>query len=315
MVAAAAVAAVSHVNAAVIPITPPGTTVSVRYVAVDPNHAGTVYATTYDQYPFPGAAVWKSTDAGATWVEVGQSLLHTATFSGIAVDSQSNVYVNSSGDGVHRSSDGGATWQTMSGGGHNIVADPVSPGTIYTYVFGINKSTDGAATWADTSSGLGDPLPGDPGPMVGTLAIDRKNPSTLYAGRWEKGIYKSTDGGSSWHALDMGLNPSGIASIAVDPNDSSIVFAGTAEDGLFKSTDAGAHWAPVSTGQPNRQVLALAIDRGSAVYAGVYDCCVLKSSDGGTTWTDTNPALHETFVEVLVADPVTPGVVYAGSIQ
>ncbi len=316
---ASALLAGSSVPTTVIPVKPPGTSVSARYVAVDPNHAGTVYATVYDMfadpYPPPGATVYKSTDSGTTWVEVGQSLLHSATLSGIAVDSQSTVFVNSSGDGVHRSTDGGQTWQTMTGGGHNIVADPATPGTIYAYVFGISKSVDGGRTWTDASSGLGEPLPGDPGPMVGALAIDPRNPSTLYAGRWELGIYKSTDGGLSWQPLDLGFHPSGVVSIAVDPTNSTVVFAGTAEDGLFKSADGGGHWARVDTGQPNSQFFALAIDQNSAIYAGVYDCCVLVSTDGGATWRDANPELHHVFITSLVADPSQPGTIYAGSIQ
>jgi len=315
LVVAASVAAlaVRWVGAAVIPVTPPGPLVQVSHVAVDPNHSGMVYAAAFVSAS-RSFTVFKSTDAGASWVEVGQSLLHNASLFGIAVDSESSVYVNSSGDGIHRSTDGGSTWEPVAGGGHNIVADQVSPGgTIYTYVFGINKSVDGGVTWADASSGLGDPLPGEPGPMVSALAIDRRNPSTLYAGRWEMGIYKSTDGGSSWHELDMGLRPSGVLSIAVDPNNSSIVFAGTAEDGLFKSADGGAHWAWVDTGQPNPQVSALTIDQGSAIYAGFYDCCVLVSTDGGATWNDADPALRHAYVRSVVADLSRPGTVYVGS--
>ena len=76
------------VGAAVVPVTPAGVLVCVRYVAVDPNHPGTVYAATYDPINWPDikATVFKSTDAGATWVDVGQSLPHNRMLMGIAVD-------------------------------------------------------------------------------------------------------------------------------------------------------------------------------------------------------------------------------------
>jgi hypothetical protein len=321
-VAAALAATAGSAGAAVIPVKPPGTSVSVKYVAVDPNHAGTVYAATYDlmhgSYPYPGATVYKSTDAGATWVEIGQSLLHQASFAGIAVDSESTVYVNSTGDGVHRSGDGGASWSPSLGVvGTNIIADPSHPGRIYAlWNNGIHQSNDGGIIYSDISTGLPIRRPEDPqGPGICTLAIDPTDSAVLYVGLFEKGIYKSTNAGSSWSALDMGVFPSGVVSIAIDPNTSNIVFAGTAEDGLLKSADGGAHWAKVDTGQPNPQFFALAIDRDSAIYAGVYDCCVLVSTDGGASWNDASAELHHAFVMALVPDPSRPGTIYVGSLQ
>jgi photosystem II stability/assembly factor-like uncharacterized protein len=304
--------------AQVVPLTPPGSVVSARYVAVDPNAAGTVYVATYQGDPrfFPGATVFKSTDGGASWADVGQSLPHHGTIDGIALDRESVVYCYATTDGVYRSHDGGTSWQLLGPvTSVDLVADSSAAGTLYAYLYGITKTTDGGVTWLDASTGLGEALPGEPGPSVSTLAIDPSSPSTLYAGRWEKGIYKSTDGGMHWQALDMGFKPSGIVSIAVDPNSSSVVFAGTAEDGLFKSTDGGAQWASVRTGQPNLQVFALAFDKESILYAGIYDFGVLVSRDGGNTWTDATPALPSNFIRTLVADPATSGRIYAGSTQ
>jgi photosystem II stability/assembly factor-like uncharacterized protein len=310
--------AAQDVPVVVVPVTPPGTLVSVRYVAVDPNHPGTVYAASSDQFPFPSAKVHKSTDSGVTWVEVGRSLLHDATFEGITVDSESNVFVNSSGDGLHRSSDGGATWSPSLGFvGTSITADFSSPGRIYAlWPNGVGRSEDGGITFTDISAGLPIPRPQDPqGPGVSTLTVDPTESTVLYVGMFEKGIYKSTDDGSSWHALEMGFEPSGVVAVAVDPNNSSVVFAGTAEDGLLKSADGGAHWASVSTGQPNPQFFALAFDKNSTLYAGVYDHGVLVSTDGGVTWTDGTPALPSNYIMTLVADPATPGRVYVGGVQ
>jgi photosystem II stability/assembly factor-like uncharacterized protein len=282
-----------------------------------------VYAATYDpasaSLPYPGTALFKSTDYGASWAEVGLALPRTGgTFSGISVGSDSTVYVANESDlRLHSSRDGGTTWvvSPVSVLGEGLVSDPATAGVLYRRRWGVMRSADGGATWVDSGPDLGDPLPGDYGPGVSALAIDPSDPATLYAGRHERGIYRSRDSGATWAPLDLGLVPTAVLSIAVAPADPAVVYVGTAEDGLFKSVDGGEHWAPVATGRVNRQVFAVAVDTAGAVYAGIYDCCVLLSSDGGATWNDAAPALHETFIVTLVPDPTTPGVIYAGTLQ
>lgn len=308
--------------AEVVAISPPGTLVSVRYVAVDRNRPGTVYAASYDPVNpnrrYPGGAIFKSTDGGATWVDVGPNLPQAATFEALAIDEHSAIYTCSSGDwGLYRSVDDGATWQRLSDlFVLGLTPDRSSPGTIYGYGYGVLRSTDGGTTWLDASSGLGEAIPGEyDRPGVAAFAIDPQNSSTLYVGRWEKGLYKSTDSGMHWNTLNMGLSPSGIVAIAVDPGNSAVVFAGTAEDGLFKSSDGGSHWSRVDTGQPNPQFFALAFDKDSTLFAGVYDHGVRVSRDGGATWADATPALPSNYIITLVADPGRTGTVYVGSIQ
>ena len=306
-------------RAGAVLVRPPGVLVSARYVAVDPNHPGTIYAATYDTssttLPYPGAGVFKSTDGGATWTDVGQDLPHYWAFEGLAVDAASVVYLNSSGDGIHKSTDGGATWSPPLGpGGIALVADPRVPGTVYSFLDSVGKTTDGGQTWSWLNDGAGI-FPGERGIAYGALAVDPHDSSILYLGSIEKGIFKSTDGGTHWRALDMGLEPSAVTSIAVDPSHPATVWAGTAEDGLFKSTDAGEHWAAVDTRRPNRQTFAVAVDKTGAVYVGIYDCCLLVSTDGGASWSDAAPALHETFIMTFVPDPTAPGVIYVGTIQ
>jgi len=307
--------------AGVILLRPPGALVNARWIAADPNHPGTVYAATYDPasttLPYPASSLFRSVDGGTTWTEVGQDLPWAGHFVGLAVGADSTLYVMSSDDWrMRRSTDGGQTWEPTSiAFGEGLIADPSNAGVLYRRDWGVARSTDGGTSWVESGPDLGPPLPGESGPSVSALALDPSDPATLFCGRLEKGIYRSRDGGATWASLDLGAEPSAVLAIAVDPTDSAVVYAGTAEDGLFRSSDGGDHWAPVDTGSANRQVFAVAVDAVGAVYAGIYDCCVLVSTDGGATWSDAAPDLHEIFVTTLVADPTTPGVVYVGTLQ
>ena len=110
------------------------------------------------------------------------------------------------------------------------------------------------------------------GQGANTLAIDGTNPSIIYAGT-DNGVFKSTDSGSSWGAINSGLfspfTVSGVprvVSVVVDPSGSAL-YAGAAAPigGMFKSTNGGASWSRIVnglrlfTGPP--AVLSIAIDR------------------------------------------------------
>ena len=72
-------------------------------------------------------------------------------------------------------------------------------------------------------------------PSVRALAIDPQTPSTLYAGTGN-GVFRSTDGGASWTAVNSGLTSLAIDTLAIDPQNPSTVFAGTSGGGVFSTT-------------------------------------------------------------------------------
>ena len=89
---------------------------------------------------------------------------------------------------------------------------------------------------------------GPEGGWIVALAIDPVTPATLYAGTYLGGVFKSTDGGGSWSAVNIGLpNDSYLSALAVDPQTPTTLYAGTAH-GVFKSTNGGGSWSAVNTG-------------------------------------------------------------------
>ena len=106
--------------------------------------------------------------------------------------------------------------------------------------------------------------------------MDPSAPATLYAGT-VGGVFKSTNGGGSWTAINTGLTNTEVQALAIDPSAPGTLYAGTYGGGVFKSTDAGVSWTAMNAGLATPNVTALAIDPSlpTKLYAGtdvgVYD--------------------------------------------
>ena len=187
-----------------------------------------------------------------------------------------------------------------------IAIDPKTPATLYAGTFdgAIFKSSDGGGRWS--ASGLTNN-------EIWTLVLDPQTPTTLYAGT-SGGVYKSTDSGASYTAINNGLTSTIVLALAVDPQTPTTVYAGTGYGGLFKSSNGGESWSAANTGLTNPYVDALAIDpqRVSTLYAGTFDGGVFKSNDGGGSWTAINSGLRSSNVLALAVDPQAPATLYAG---
>jgi photosystem II stability/assembly factor-like uncharacterized protein len=153
---------------------------------------------------------------------------------------------------------------------------------------------------------------GPEGGWIYALAVDPTTPTTLYAGTYGGGVFKSTDGGATWSAVNTGLTNKSVWALAIDPTAPNTLYAGT-YGGVFKSTNGGASWSAVNSGLTNTAVFALAIDPtdSNTLYAGTYGGGVFKSINGGTTWSATGAG--PTNVLALAIDPSTPTTLYAGT--
>lgn len=274
--------------------------------------------------------VWKTTDAGESWVNVSDGFFGTASVGAIAVaESDPNVVyagmgeapvrgvMTSHGDGVYKSTDAGKTWKNMGLSEirqiSKIVVHPTNPdillvggqGSPYgaTNARGIFRSENGGETWekvhyVDENSGVSD------------LSMDMKNPRIIYAAYWDhrrfpwkvqsggpgSGIYKSSDMGKTWTKLAEGLPESvmGKIGISVSRANPNIVWAIIeAEDGgLYRSDDAGKTWRLVNEDRLLRarswyymHILAHPTEP-ETVY--IMNAPLVESKDGGKTFVDLN---------------------------
>ncbi len=183
--------------------------------------------------------------------------------------------------------------------------------------------TESAPTW----SGFGpqpmqSPQYADVSGRVTCLAVDPTDSDVVYAGAADGGLWKSTDGGTTWSPLTDNLPRMSSGAVAVDPNNPKIIYYGTGElnfnidgypgAGVYKSTDGGTTWSlltlPPGGGIYYTSSIAVAPSNSNVVYiAGYYD--VYKSTDGGSTWTGLN--LTDGAVDAIVVDPKNADVIYA----
>ncbi|GEM_PF-941027 len=173
-----------------------------------------------------------------------------------------------------------------------------------------SRTVADAATNTWSSSGL-DSL------IVYALVIDPVTMDTLYAAT-SGGVYKSTNGGADWYAVNGELTNTNVRCLVVDPDNPDILYAGTFGGGVFKTIDGGASWDAFN-GDPllgeiiNLTIFSLAIDPDNPdiLYAGTAGNGVFRSLNGASNWQNT---LLSGTVNVLAIDPLNTNIVYAGTL-
>ena len=243
---------------------------SIGDVAVAPSDPSIVYVGTGEpnnrQSSSWGNGVYKSLDAGKTWIHlgladthhIGRVVVHPTSPDVVYVAALGHLWGPSKERGLFRTTDGGKTWVNTKfvdedTGFVDVAMDPESPQTLYAASyqrrrtpFGYNgggpgsalwKTTNGGETWTRLTEGL--PSQGDVG-RIG-IGIHRRDPRIVYAlveHAKEGGIYRSEDKGATWKKMsDTNPRPSYYSKVHVDPgNDQRVWVLGAP---LFLSEDGG----------------------------------------------------------------------------
>ncbi len=298
----------------------------VQTIAIDPTSPSTLYAGTLTPNGVESVGIFKSTDGGASWTDINVGLFDPITTIGpvdiwsLAIDPKNpnTILAGSRFSEIFKSVDGGQTWRFKTLGGVNVgletsafLFDPAnSRNVLAASTQGLLRSADGGETWGGY---------GNVNASFFTLAADPASATTLYAGNIAgSGIYKSTDGGAHWVAINNGLPANQgatgalplVIGFALDPAHSTTLYAGTFGNGLYRSTDGGSNWSSVGTGMRSASVTALAFEP-STLLAATLGAGVYQSADGGGTWTPSNANLDVGIVNSLLSDPASPATVYA----
>ena len=291
-----------------------------KYRLVGPSRGGRVTAVTgVPSQPrtfYMGVAsggVFRTTDAGETWVPITDGKVPVGSIGAIAV-AESNpdiIYVGTGSDGVRSN---------------------VSTGR------GVYRSQDGGASWAFAGLyGAG---------QIGAVRIHPTDPNTVWVAAngdifkpsAERGVFKTTDGGKHWRKTLFVSDSTGAMDVEIQPGNPSVVYAwmsrierkpwsiisGSREGGFYKSTNGGDSFTRITAGLPGELIgkgnLAVTAANPSRIYAlieakpggGLY-----RSDDGGQTWVQVNAqgslVQRPFYYTTLGADPTNADVVYAGA--
>ena len=279
-------------------------------VAVDPTNSNIVYAGTGDLTGYYGNGILKSTDGGTTWTLVGtaefganavmQILIDpdntNRLFAATAWSAQRSAKNEPPAKGIFRSTDGGATWQQVlacdpcGNGFTDLLMTPSDSQTLYAGNAGVGifKSSDGGNTWnvlADFAAKVGRQNYTRLEMAIGSGA----GANTLLAGidgsrnvggnitAWGF-VYRSTNGGQNWQALDPNSTPNYCGGqcwydnvIAINPANANDIYLGGVD--VFRTTNGGANWQNI------RQ--ATHVDQHAATFDPAEPGVLWMGNDGG----------------------------------
>jgi photosystem II stability/assembly factor-like uncharacterized protein len=309
--------------------------------------------------------VWKSTDFGVTWKPIFDDQ-QTGSIGAVTIapSNPSILYVSSgegvqrpdlsTGDGIYKSIDAGKTWRylTPTGDLHEaqqigqVVVDPRDPNRVFAaalgHPYGANSergvylSTDGGGSWSkvfykDENTGASD------------LWLDPKNPDVVYAAMWAgrqapweiggsyngpgSGLYKSSDGGKTWHELTAGLptieQGRGRIGIGIAPSDPNRIFAWVDASprygGIYRSDDAGESWVKVNGEERvwgrGSDFACLRVHPANRDTVFAANTSTYRSTDAGKTWTAIKGAPGGDDYHTIWINPLNPSVMIIAADQ
>ena len=225
----------------------------------------------------PGGHIYKTTDGADNWVPTGNDALAFPVSLAVDPHNHTTVYAteSSSGGGVLKSVDSGATWQSVGfsqTGPHGsfVTVSPHTPGLLYAVTSGgLFKSVDGGDNWSLIPS------------RFGIIVFDPVSPTTVYLLSTNDGIFKSTDNGQTWTAINKGLEFEVVQALAIDPLmpstlhlvsissgafEAFVTKINTAGSALIYSTLIGGTSPSPNAPEASAEGSAIAIDSAGSVY-------------------------------------------------
>jgi photosystem II stability/assembly factor-like uncharacterized protein len=256
--------------------------------------------------------VFRSSDAGNAWSLSSQGILAT-TVTSVQAGEQGMLWIVANGV-LFRSADRGQTWSRIRPGPPvtgpyfsyvaQVLVDPTDRSNVFAVMSNseVRRSDDAGATWETAGQVEAQSV------VPPVLAIDPVHPSTLYAAGYR--LWKSTDRGTTWKQLDIGIYNDFI-DLAVAPSSPSTLYALGRRGVVLWSIDGGEGWNLSTRIARNVIPNSITVDPllPKTVYVG-SEHGIYKTKDGGDTWS--------LFSNAFVGRPVFPleisnsGLLYAG---
>ena len=283
-------------------------------LALAPSLPRVLYAATFISVDngSPGG-VFKSRDSARSW-QFSSHGLSALSVHAFAIDPRtpSTLWLSNYA-GLFKSTDRGVGWAKIelpsscaepNGRPYDIDIDPAEPATTYLLISSgkICRTRDGGATWEALRTGF---------PASG-LWLDPRSPSTLYA--FSRGLWRSTDRGTTWSPLGGAPDQLEYASLLLSPSSPGTWYvlgyppAPSVHYQLLRTTDGGSTWVKLPIGN---EIDSLAIDpaRATKLYQ-TANGDLFKSIDGGNTWSLVSNTFHGRSGSAITIDPAAPKNLY-----
>ena len=282
-------------------------------VAVSPTNSNVILIGT------PGAGIYKTTNGGATWAPVFDS--KPFLYIGAIAFDPNNASIVYAGTG-----------------------DPDVPFTVF-IGDGMYKSTDGGNTW--TNIGLTSTK------IINKIVVNPSNSNEIYVAALgnpiiadnNRGVYKSTNGGTTWTQVLMINSQTGVTDIEINPSNPQILYATSytcirnatvnirySNDArVYKTTNGGTNWTVLGGGLPNFKVnrysICMSKQDPNKLYVAVSDSLytmysVYRTTNGGTNWTSMgnngisgNYGGFGWYFSALEVDPANDNEVYIAGVE
>ena len=187
---------------------------------------------------------------------------------------------------------------------------------------GLYRMADGEDEWVSIAKGL------PPEPQVRALLVHPEQPEVVYAGT-HKGVYRSSDRGDYWEALESPRDGMDVWSLTFHPDDNNVIYAGYEPCSIYRSENGGDSWRRtdtdsvtyphVTTYPPSplgKRVIGIAVDPSDPqdMYAAIEVGGLLASRDGGESWEQIldGPYIRHNTLDVhgVKVSSAAPGTVY-----
>ncbi len=289
---------------------------------------------------------------GLKWRSIGPSLT-SGRISDVAVNPNNpfEYYVAASAGGVWKTSNSGIDFKPIfdDQGSYSIgciTIDPNNTNVIWvgtgennnqrsvSYGDGIYKSIDGGSSWQHMGLKMSE--------HIGRIIVHPENSDIVYVAAigplWSKGgdrgLYRTTDGGTNWEAVLTVDEHTGVNDVVMDPRNPDILYASTLQrrrhvytyvgggpgSGMHKSTDGGTTWTEINKGLPKTELgrigLAISPADPEIIYA-IVEAADSKggffaSTNRGASWEKRGS--HKTsgnYYQEIIADPIEPNTIYS----
>ncbi|HXB39356.1 MAG TPA: hypothetical protein VNZ49_02370, partial [Bacteroidia bacterium] len=337
------------------PVFDQNTSLSIGDIAIAPSNPNIIYIGTGEanggsgSITYDGQGIFKSTNGGATWTNVGMQLtrntgkivVHPTNPNIVFAATMGDLYGKTIDRGVYRTTNGGTSWQKVlfvndSTGAIDIVINSKNPDTLYAATYervrhpnnrnyggpgcNIYRSFDGGTSWTMLTIGLP-----SPSPTIGRIGLDisQSHPNVVFAVYADIngaciGVYKTVNNGNSWYQMDGG-SASGVFAtqgwwyghIKVDPFDTSVAYIPGFD--LYKSMDGGRSWNNISSGQTHVDHHALYIHpQNTSIVLNGNDGGLYFSNNGGISFTANSKIPNMQFYTAEI-DYRVPTTVYGGA--